>query len=383
MKKLIAKSSILALVASTFAFVTPVLAVTPNWTLVAPTAINFTCGGGAYPHTLTTVSQDGSGNLTGTGLYNPDPSYTWNLTGNISGNDITFTILYTGTAAGSVYNLTGTIASDGSISGTVDSNCQTFTMPAGSAVAIQSCISLELTSDTGTQFKGLTTTNPAGLSTDVLFAGGTSSAVVADSDGFPGAWDTAEADPDVAGASWVNNSATPPTNPAGAGGDGTVDSWRLFSESFTIPADATISSAVLHLSADNSVEAFLDNTSVGTALSYTTVEDIALTLTPGTHELEFVVKNDAYTGATNPTGLIYKAVVNYCIPLDCPAAPAIAAQLLKTHNVKAGTTTYKNYISEVAKHMGPQNSFDGKTACDTVAYRAAVNNYLDTVLNAY
>ena len=42
-------------------------------------------------------------------------------------------ITYTGTSAGAVYNLKGTIAPDGSVSGTADSNCQTFTMPAGSA----------------------------------------------------------------------------------------------------------------------------------------------------------------------------------------------------------------------------------------------------------
>ena len=102
------------------------------WQAQAPTGINFVCGGGNYPHTLQTVSEDNSGTLTGSGFYNPDNSYTWSLTGNVSGDTVNMSILYTGASAGSVYNLTGTIASDGSVSGTVDSNCQTFTMPTGS-----------------------------------------------------------------------------------------------------------------------------------------------------------------------------------------------------------------------------------------------------------
>lgn len=108
----------------------------PTWDVKAPTAIDFTCGGGLYPHTLATVSEDSTnGNLTGTGSYDVDTSYTWNMIGNTTGNNVTMQIVYTGTAAGTTYNLTGTIASDGSVSGTADSNCQTFTMPAGSFVA--------------------------------------------------------------------------------------------------------------------------------------------------------------------------------------------------------------------------------------------------------
>ncbi|PJC54886.1 MAG: hypothetical protein CO028_00055 [Candidatus Levybacteria bacterium CG_4_9_14_0_2_um_filter_35_21] len=56
------------------------------------------------------------------------------MTGNITGNAITFTIAYTGVSAGSTYNQVGTInPTDGSISGASSGNCQSFTMPAGSA----------------------------------------------------------------------------------------------------------------------------------------------------------------------------------------------------------------------------------------------------------
>lgn len=114
-----------------------VIAVGPNWTLNVPQGIVFTCGGGNYPHTLQTVLEDTStGNFTGTGNYDADPSYTWDITGNITGDNITFQLVYTGTGAGYTLNGAGTIASDGSISGSVDNNCEEFTMGPGAATAI-------------------------------------------------------------------------------------------------------------------------------------------------------------------------------------------------------------------------------------------------------
>ncbi|HXY18333.1 MAG TPA: hypothetical protein VEH48_02860 [Candidatus Nitrosopolaris sp.] len=109
-------------------------AISPSlWEINAPEAITFVCGGGDYNHTLNTVSEDSSGSFSGTGTYNPDNTYTWNINGNVSGNNLTFTIVYTGTNAGYTLDGIGTIAPDGSITGTVDNNCQTFSMPAGTA----------------------------------------------------------------------------------------------------------------------------------------------------------------------------------------------------------------------------------------------------------
>jgi hypothetical protein len=106
-----------------------------TWQLNAPSTLTFVCGGGDYVHTLNTVSEDQStGNFTGTGSYNADTTYTWDASGNVTDNNFNMTVTYTDTSAGSVYNLVGTIAPDGSISGTSDSNCQTFSMPAGTAV---------------------------------------------------------------------------------------------------------------------------------------------------------------------------------------------------------------------------------------------------------
>ena len=67
---------------------------------------------------------------------------------------------------------------------------------------------------------------------------------------------------------------------------------------------------------------------------------------------------------------------------ECPAAPAVAADLLRLHNVKPKLISDKNYISSVAHQMGPQNSFNGVGACDA-GYRDAVDTYLHTVLHAY
>jgi hypothetical protein len=108
-----------------------------NWTLTAPNALVFTCGGGNYPHTLLTVNQNPDGTFTGTGHYDSDTTYLWNITGTITGDTITYQVMYTGANLGYTLNGTGTVANDGSISGSVDNNCQSFTMPAGTATAIQ------------------------------------------------------------------------------------------------------------------------------------------------------------------------------------------------------------------------------------------------------
>jgi hypothetical protein len=139
---------------------------------------------------------------------------------------------------------------------------------------------------------------------------------------------------------------------------------------------------MLHFSADNSATAFLDNASVGTVASFNVVTDTSLTLGAGNHELEFVVKNDAYNGATNPTAIIYRADINYCVPVtpnpNCPAAPAVANKILKDAGVKSGSTTEKNLVSQVAKTMGPQKNFQGVGACDP-AYPAKIQTYLHSL----
>jgi hypothetical protein len=77
--------------------------------------------------TVVTLATD-PGAFSGSGFYNPDPSYTWAVTGHLNGSVIDFHILYTGSNAGyTVDTDTGLIAADGTLSGTAHSNGgQTF-----------------------------------------------------------------------------------------------------------------------------------------------------------------------------------------------------------------------------------------------------------------
>lgn len=63
----------------------------------------------------------------------------------------------------------------------------------------------------------------------------------------------------------------------------------------------------------------------------------------------------------------------------CPAAPAVAASLLKEtgtgHRLNSG-----NLISLVAREMGPGTDFQGIPKTDRTAYRAAIREFLDDLL---
>jgi len=108
------------------------------WEITAPSSIVFVCGGSTYNHTLDAVTNDSSdGTFEGEGTYDSNNSYTWDITGDINGDDITFTLVYTGVGSGYTLNGIGMIAADGSISGTVDGNCQTFSMEEGTAVQFE------------------------------------------------------------------------------------------------------------------------------------------------------------------------------------------------------------------------------------------------------
>lgn len=105
---------------------------TESWDLTGTYTIVFTCTSGCsgdYPHTMEVNVMDlGTGDFSGTGYYNPNNAYTWDVTGTVSGSSVSpFHILYTGLNAGYYVDLTGTINGDGSMSGTAtSSSSQTF-----------------------------------------------------------------------------------------------------------------------------------------------------------------------------------------------------------------------------------------------------------------
>lgn len=101
-------------------------AAVPNWNLTGSHTLTFTCVTGCsgdWVHTMNINNMNmTTGDFSGTGFFNPDDTYTWDVTGNVDGSNITFNVHYTGTAAGSEVYQTGTIDLLGNASGTSTSN---------------------------------------------------------------------------------------------------------------------------------------------------------------------------------------------------------------------------------------------------------------------
>lgn len=116
------------------------------WTIGTTVPLTVSLGGTSFEHTLTITSvtplSPTSVRFTGTGVSTTDPAVTSTVTGVISGSDIMFTIVYTGTDAGYTFKGTGTINADGSVTGTgTDTLGQTpltFSIPAGALTEVLS-----------------------------------------------------------------------------------------------------------------------------------------------------------------------------------------------------------------------------------------------------
>lgn len=122
----------------------PALALTPTWDVSGNYVINMEYLGTQYAHDMV-LSQDNMGNVTGSG---GSPSgantYMWTITsGTMSGNTLDFMAKYTATADAvtpqTTMHVVGTVANDGTISGTWSDNYQggarsgTFTTVSGGA----------------------------------------------------------------------------------------------------------------------------------------------------------------------------------------------------------------------------------------------------------
>lgn len=92
--------------------------------------------------------------------------------------------------------------------------------------------------------------------------------------------------------------------------------------------------------------------------------------TVGTHTVGLRVWHHVQPRNASGSGTVVVTAVT-----ACPAAPAVAGELLDMPGV-----TYSNtrgyYISAVADQMGPGTDFNGVTKCNTEAYRAAVKAFL-------
>jgi hypothetical protein len=135
-KRIIALMASLALIGLGLMAV-PASAAQPRWDMTGTYKIHYYLNGvGApYDHTDTiTVTSfgDPTVNFTGTGYYDGDPAnYTETITGTLTGDDLAFKVDYTGANPTYEVNAVGTVASDGSLSGTAASNTgQQFTWTA-------------------------------------------------------------------------------------------------------------------------------------------------------------------------------------------------------------------------------------------------------------
>ena len=190
-----------------------------------------------------------------------------------------------------------------------------------------SCSTITLVSGTNTQAAGFTTTDPAdapaSLQTSAYSTNGFEAAVAAP---IQGTWVDPSTDANFtgSGAVWV-------TSDDAATGD---SQWRLFMDSFTLPAGATVTDANISFAGDNAAAVYLgtNNTAIattgevyggaGTSNHFSAATNVAFTPDNGLNILRFVTHNWG-----GPDGLIYKATINYCVPNMVPvlAAPVIVS----------------------------------------------------------
>ena len=134
------------------------------------------------------------------------------------------------------------------------------------------------------------------------------------------------------GAKWVSTDDSWPGGAGNTEGLSTENQWRLFKDGLTLPVGATVTSATLKFTADNATAIYLNGNNTPVATTNDGDEDVFGT-TPaglpsnfgevytasfspvvGANVLNFVTRNWSADSATNPTGLLYKATVNYCVP---------------------------------------------------------------------
>lgn len=206
----------------------------------------------------------------------------------------------------------------------------------GEVTEANSCYTLTLTSDGNTQTAGYTETAQTGPETALLAASYSNlvfgSAVPTEAVIPPWVDPTVDANFIGSNAAWISSHTSWPGGTDNTEGSSANDQWRLFRDSFTLPELATVDSAEVHFTADNAVGVYLNgnNTPIATTngvdeevygptpvagnSNYAQVYTAPFSPTSGVNTLDFVVRNWSADNSTNPTGLLYKAVVNYCVP---------------------------------------------------------------------
>ncbi len=98
----------------------------PRWDLRNTYTVDFTCTlncSGTTSHTMVINTENFvTGDFSGTGVKNGDPSVTWTITGNQQSYDVTFHILYTGVGAGYTIDGKGLVKPAGNLDGSATSS---------------------------------------------------------------------------------------------------------------------------------------------------------------------------------------------------------------------------------------------------------------------
>ena len=112
-----------------------------GWNITGTWSLTLNAGVTPYVHSMTVNSfNPATGAFSGTGFWTADPAYTWNVTGTVSGNTISYHVVYTGINAGYSFNATGAIVPDGlSMGGAWDGGTWTAN---GSATALPPFVAL-------------------------------------------------------------------------------------------------------------------------------------------------------------------------------------------------------------------------------------------------
>jgi len=151
----------------------------PAWNANGVYTVDFEYLGSHYVHDATIAGQDSLGNFTTNGGYPAGGPYTfaWNGTGTEQGNAVTFAVDYTVGAPGTHMDMTGTVASDGSMSGTWTDNyggsrSGTWTTASGHATPIvNGCNIDESVPGTWTLLSDCTSTAQINVPTNTTFDG--------------------------------------------------------------------------------------------------------------------------------------------------------------------------------------------------------------------